>query len=418
MDKLIIEGPSYLKGELRVSRAKNAYLPILAAVLLNDKKIELENIPALRDIATMRKLLTNLGVKVEDKENSSVFDASNITSYEATYDLVKTMRASICVLGPLLSRFGYAKVSLPGGCAIGTRPIDLHLSNLEKMGAEITVTGGYVEAKTKKLKGAHLILDFPSVGATENLMMAAVFADGLTVIENAALEPEVSDLANFLVAMGAKISGIDSKTIKIEGVSSLQAVRYEAIGDRIEAGTYLMAALMSQSDVRLTGIIPQHLDFVIEKLKEMGAKIETGKNWIHVSPSTLNPTTIETAPYPGFPTDLQAQMMALLVTVKGPSIITETIFENRYMHVPELVRLGADIELNGNTAVIKGGEVLVGAPVMCTDLRASAALVLAALVAQGPTEIQRVYHLDRGYEKLDEKLRQIGAKISRQNDQA
>jgi UDP-N-acetylglucosamine 1-carboxyvinyltransferase len=414
MDKIIIDGPCTLNGTVKISKAKNAYLPILAGVLLSDKKITLHEVPNLRDINTMLKLLGNLGVGVERSGNSITFDPSTLSSHEATYDLVKTMRASIFTLGPILTRMKKAKVSLPGGCAIGTRPIDLHLSNLEKMGAKITQEGGYVYAEVDgKLKGAHLLLAFPSVGATENLMMAAVFAEGQTVIENAALEPEIDDLANFLNSMGAKVSGIGTTRLEIEGVDSLNEVEYTAIGDRIEAATYIMAALATNSSVRVEGFTPSHLEFVIDLLKEMGAKIAVGENYAEISPSSLKTARIDTAPFPGFPTDVQAQMMALVTQVKGNTIITEHIFENRFMHVPELNRLGASIELKGNSAFIDGGHELKGAPVMCTDLRASAALVIAALASTGTTEISRVYHLDRGYENLDQKLKSIGANIKR-----
>ncbi len=413
MDKLIVNGPAHLAGEIKISKAKNAYLPILAAVLLSDKPVHLKNLPKLRDIQTMKKLLGHLGVEVEEKGEITTFNAANVTSVEATYDLVKTMRASIFVLGPLLSRFKKAKVSLPGGCAIGTRPIDLHLTNLKKLGVAYELKSGYVSCEAKNLKGANVVLAFPSVGATENLMMAAVFAEGETIIDNAALEPEVTDLAHFLMALGAPIEGVGTKTLKIQGIKEVKEITYEAIGDRIEAGTYLMAGLMTQSELSITGFVPHHIDFVIDKLREAGAKIDVFKEGIKVYPSTLKPLNIDTAPYPGFPTDLQAQMMALMLTIKGPSIITENIFENRFMHVPELERLGADISLKGKSAIINGGKKLVPAPIMCTDLRASAALILAALYCEGETEIRRVYHLDRGYEDLENKFTQVGVKIKR-----
>jgi UDP-N-acetylglucosamine 1-carboxyvinyltransferase len=413
MDKLIISGPCKLAGTVKISRAKNAYLPILAAVLLSDKPIHLKNIPELQDIKTMIKLLSNLGVQVEKKGEITTFNASTLNSHEATYDLVKTMRASIFVLGPLLARLGKAKVSLPGGCAIGTRPIDLHLTNLEKLGCEINLNAGYVEANVQKMKGVNLTLAFPSVGATENLMMAAVFTEGTTVIENAALEPEIDDLALFLNAMGAKVSGIGTKTITVVGVKSFNEVTYEAIGDRIEASTYLMAALATKSKITIEGVKPHHLEFVIEVLQNMGAKIESNEESITVYPSELKGCNVDTAPFPGFPTDAQAQLIALCTVVDGTSVITENIFENRFMHVPELVRLGADITLKGKSAIIVGGHPLTAAPIMCTDLRASAALVIAALATKGDTEIQRVYHLDRGYEKLESKLSSLGANIKR-----
>ena len=413
MDKLIITGPATLSGTVHISRAKNAYLPILAAVLLSDKPIHLKNIPNLQDIKTMIKLLSNLGVTVTKDGNTTTFDASTLNSHEATYDIVKTMRASIFVLGPLLARLKKAKVSLPGGCAIGSRPIDLHLTNLEKLGCNVTLTGGYVEATVDKMKAERLTLAFPSVGATENLMMAAVFSDGVTTIENAALEPEIDDLANFLNAMGAKITGIGTQTIVIEGVRSFKEVTYEAIGDRIEASTYLMAALATGSEITIKGVNPRHLEFVITTLKNMGARIETSPDTIKVFKSDLRGTMVDTAPFPGFPTDAQAQLIALCTQIKGASVVTENIFENRFMHVPELARLGADITIKGKSAFIHGGEQLTAAPVMCTDLRASAALIIAALATKGDTEIQRVYHLDRGYENLEQKFMELGAQIKR-----
>jgi len=413
MDKLIISGPCTLSGTVRISRAKNAYLPILAAVLLSDKPIHLKNIPDLQDIKTMIKLLSNLGVQVSKNGDTTTFDASTLNSHEATYDLVKTMRASIFVLGPLLARLGKAKVSLPGGCAIGTRPIDLHLTNLEKLGCTINLNAGYVEAYVPKMQPNSLRLDFPSVGATENLMMAAVFTEGVTIIENAALEPEIDDLANFLNAMGAKVSCIGTQKIEVTGVKAFHEVTYEAIGDRIEAATYLMAALATQSNITIEGVNPKHLQYVIDVLKKMGAQIQTNDSAIIVSKSELKGCQVDTAPFPGFPTDAQAQLIALCTQVQGISVVTENIFENRFMHVPELIRLGADITLKGKIAVIEGGEPLTAAPIMCTDLRASAALIIAALATNGDTELQRVYHLDRGYEKLEEKFSQLGAKIKR-----
>ena len=418
MDKLVINGGIKLVGEVEVSRAKNAYLPILAAVLLSDQKIELVDVPKLRDIGTMWKLLENLGVKTRVEGNITHVDASSVHSQEATYELVKTMRASIFVLGPLLSRFKRAKVSLPGGCAIGTRPIDLHLKNLEKMGAKIQMHSGYVEAETEGLVGTKLVLDFPSVGATENLLMAGVFAKGTTTIENAALEPEIDDLAHFLQSIGVTVEGIGTKTLKVTGVQKLKATKYRAIGDRIEAGTYVMAALMTGGDVKVRGFNPVHLENMTAKLREMGAVIEEMNDGLHVrSDKPLKAVDVSTEPFPGFPTDLQAQMMALMTQASGTSLMSENIFENRFMHVPELARLGADIKLKGNSAIVKGATALTGAPVMCTDLRASAALVMAALCAKGTTNVLRVYHLDRGYERLDEKLRALGASISREREE-
>ncbi|OIQ19799.1 MAG: UDP-N-acetylglucosamine 1-carboxyvinyltransferase [Bacteriovorax sp. MedPE-SWde] len=414
MQKLVVKGPVKLTGEVSISRAKNAYLPILAAVLLTDKKVRLKNLPDLRDIRTMLKLLGNLGVTITKEGDTTVFDASTLNSHEATYDLVKTMRASIFVLGPLLARLNKAKVSLPGGCAIGTRPIDIHLSNLEKMGAKIDLNAGYVEAISNDgLVGTKLPLSFPSVGATENLMMAGVFAKGTTVIENAAMEPEIDDLANFLNSMGAKVSGIGTSKIIVEGVEELFETDYEAIGDRIEAATYIIAGLMTKSSIKVTNFNPEHLEFVIDKLKEMGGNIEVGKDFVNVEPSELNGAKIETAPFPGFPTDVQAQMVALLTQVNGNSFVKENIFENRFMHVPELMRLGAKITQEGKAVFIEAPIQLKAAPVMCTDLRASAALVIAALCAEGETVIDRIYHLERGYEKLTAKLQGLGANIEK-----
>lgn len=412
MKKLKINGPCKLSGEVSISRAKNAYLPILAAVLLSDKEIRLKNLPDLRDIKTMVKLLTNLGVEVREEDNITIFNAKSLSSHEATYELVKTMRASIFVLGPLLSRLNKAKVSLPGGCAIGTRPIDIHLKNLEKMGVNIDLNSGYVEAHTDELVGTKLALKFPSVGATENLMMAAVFANGQTVIENAAKEPEIDDLANFLNSMGAKISGIGTSKIVIDGVKELFPTEYEAIGDRIEAATYIMAGLASKSDIKVLNFDPLHLEFVIDKLKEMGANIEVLSNGVHLKPSHLKSINIETAPYPGFPTDAQAQLVSLSLICEGTTIVKENIFENRFMHVPELIRMGAKISVSGNTAIVEGGTPLKGAPVMCTDLRASAALIIAALCAEGETVIDRIYHLERGYENLSAKFEKLGAQVT------
>jgi len=416
MDQLVINGPSKLSGSVKVSCAKNACLPILAGVLLNPKPTHLKNLPDLRDIRTMCKLLEMLGVKITKNGSVTTFDASELTSTEATYELVKTMRASIFVLGPLMARKSNAKVSLPGGCAIGARPIDLHLTNLEKMGAAITLEEGYVKAEGK-MTGTHLVLAFPSVGATENLLMAAVLADGKTTIENCALEPEITDLANFLNKMGARIEGIGTKTLVIDGVmeSELCELEYEAIGDRIEASTYVMAALATQSTLTVEGFNPQHIEFITEKLIEMGANIKVGPDFMTMEPSTLKGVKIDTAPYPGFPTDAQAQIMALACLIDGNSLISENIFENRFMHVPELKRLGARITIKGNSTFVEGGFKFTGAPVMATDLRASAALIIAALAAKGTTTIRRVYHLDRGYADLDNKLRSIGVDVRREN---
>jgi len=413
MDKLLITGQKQLNGKVTISKSKNAYLPILTGVLLNPEPVHFLNIPKLKDMDTTCKLLSKLGVKIAVEGNRTSLCAGDITSCEATYDLVKTMRASILVLGPLLTRFHRAKVSLPGGCAIGARPIDIHLSNLEKLGAKIVLHAGYVEAFTEGLIGTKLVLSFPSVGATENLMMAAVLAKGETVIENAAMEPEIDDLANFLNSMGAKVSGIGSNILHIEGVKSLHETTYEAIGDRIEAATYLIAGLITGGKVTVLGVNPDHLDSVLAVLKDMGTNVEVTNDSITVSAKNLKSAKVETSPFPGFPTDIQAQLVALVTQASGTSIITENIFENRFMHVSELLRLGAKIELKGNSAIIEGVSALQGAPVMCTDLRASAALIIAALAAKGESEIHRIYHLDRGYENLEAKLSALGAQVQR-----
>lgn len=418
MDKLLIEGPCTLNGSVHISSAKNATLPILAATLLSPYPITFDGIPDLMDVGTILKLLQSMGVKVTKNGQQTIVDATHLDNQHADYSLVKTMRASVLVLGPLLARYGVASVSLPGGCAIGARPVDIHLMGLEKMGAQIEIENGYIKAHCEKLKGARIPLPFPSVGATENLMMAAVLAEGTTVIENAAMEPEIDDLADFLKAQGVKIEGAGTSHITIEGmdISALKAPNepYRVIGDRIEAATFIIAAIMSNGEVKVEGFNPVHLSFVLETLTKMGANLEIGKDFVQVRKSDrLKGAIIETAPYPGFPTDVQAQMMALMSIVEGNSVVTEAIFENRFMHVPEMGRMGSKVTLKGNSAMIEGVEGLSGAPVMCTDLRASAALVLCALVARGQSEIQRVYHLDRGYEKIDEKLTALGAKIQR-----
>ncbi len=416
MDKLIITGGVPLKGEIRVSGAKNAALPILAATLLSDGVVTVGNIPHLHDITTTMELLGRMGVElvVDERMNIEV-DSSSIKDFYAPYELVKTMRASILVLGPLVSRFGEALVSLPGGCAIGSRPVNLHIQGLSKMGADIKVEKGFIRAKAKKLKGTRLIMDLVTVTGTENLMMAATLAKGTTTIENAAREPEVVDLANCLTAMGAHIDGAGTDTILIEGVDSLNGTKYDVLPDRIETGTYLAAAAITGGHVRLKDTRPEMLKAVVEKLKEAGADITLGDTWIEINmhgdrPQAVN---VRTSPYPAFPTDMQAQFTAVNVVADGTGVISETVFENRFMHVHELQRMGADIRLQGNTAVTRGVQRLTAAPVMATDLRASASLVLAGLVAAGDTAVDRIYHIDRGYESIEEKLAKLGARIRR-----
>lgn len=418
MDKLLVTGPVKLNGSVHISSAKNATLPILVATLLCPYPVKFTNIPDLMDVGTILKILQSMGLKVSKNGDELTADATTLDNQHADYSLVKTMRASVLVLGPLLARYGVASVSLPGGCAIGARPVDIHLMGMEKLGAEIEIENGYIKAKCKKLKGAVITLPFPSVGATENLMMAAVLAEGTTVIENAAMEPEIDDLADFLIAQGVKIEGAGTSRITIHGMDikqlKPQAKPYRVIGDRIEAATFIIAAIMSGGEVKVEGFNPKHLGYVLDTLTKMGANLEIGYDFVLVKKSArIKGAIIETAPYPGFPTDVQAQMMALMSVVDGNSVVTETIFENRFMHVPEMGRMGTKVTLKGNLAIIEGVEQLSAAPVMCTDLRASAALILCALVANGQSEIQRVYHLDRGYEKIDEKLTKLGAKIER-----
>ena len=418
MDKLLVNGPCQLNGTVEISSAKNATLPILAATILCPYPVKFKNIPELMDVGTILKLLQSMGIKVSGHGSEMIVDATKLDNQHADYALVKTMRASVLVLGPLLARYGVASVSLPGGCAIGARPVDIHLMGLEKMGAQIEIESGYIKAKCQKLKGAVITFPFPSVGATENIMMAAVLAEGETIIENAAMEPEIDDLADFLMSQGVKITGAGTSRITIQGMKETELRPnknpYRVIGDRIEAATFIIAAIMSGGEVRVTGFNPKHLKFVLETLTKMGASLEIGEDFVHIHKSNrLKGALVETLPFPGFPTDVQAQMMALMSVVEGSSIVTETIFENRFMHVPEMIRMGAKINLKGNSALIEGVESLSGAPVMCTDLRASAALILCALTAHGQTEIQRVYHLDRGYEKIDEKLTKLGAQIHR-----
>jgi UDP-N-acetylglucosamine 1-carboxyvinyltransferase len=416
MDKLAIVGGRALDGEVRVSGAKNAALPILAATLLADGPATIGNVPQLNDIATTLKLLRRMGVAAEHRADGNVVvDSAGIKEFLAPYELVKTMRASILVLGPLLGRFGHADVSLPGGCAIGARPVNLHVMGLQAMGASISIDNGYIRARAKKLKGARLVLDTVTVTGTENLLMAAACADGETVIENAAREPEIGELAAFLTAMGAKIEGAGSDTIHIQGVAGLSGTSYEVMPDRIESGTYLVAAAITGGRVKLTHAKPEHLDAVLQKLTEAGAEITTGADWIELDMRGRRPRAVDikTAPYPAFPTDMQAQFCALNAVAEGTATITETIFENRFQHIFELQRLGANLSIQGNTVIARGVERLTGAPVMATDLRASASLVLAGLAAEGTTLVDRIYHVDRGYERIETKLGLLGAEIRR-----
>lgn len=416
MAGILIAGGTQLDGEIWISGAKNAVLPILVAGLLGDGPSVISNVPHLQDVTTIMELLGRMGadLAVDDRMHIEL-DPRGMRQFEAPYDLVKTMRASILVLGPLVARYGRAVVSLPGGCAIGSRPVDLHLRGLQQLGADVSMVNGYIEASAKRLKGANIIFDIVTVTGTENIMMAATLAAGTTVIENAAQEPEVVDLANFLVAMGAKIRGAGTNTIFIEGVDSLRGAEYSVLPDRIETGTYLVAGAITRGHVRVTRARPRDLDAVIEKLRKAGADIEIGDDWIDLNMHGRRPRAVDvtTAPFPGFATDMQAQFTALNSVADGTSIITETIFENRFMHVQELQRLGADITVKGNSAIVKGVSELNGAPIMATDLRASAGLVLAGLVARGNTLVDKVYHIDRGYEIIEEKLGQLGARIRR-----
>jgi UDP-N-acetylglucosamine 1-carboxyvinyltransferase len=424
MDKIFIEGGVPLKGEIRISGAKNAALPLMTCCLLTDETLRLSNLPHLMDISTMVNLLASHGVdfKLDGIASDSghvgevvLLNAANITNFEASYDIVRKMRASVLVLGPLLARFGQARVSLPGGCAIGTRPIDLHLDALEKMGAIIELEGGYINAHTKGLKGADITFDKVSVGATENLLMAATLAEGTTILRNAAREPEIGDLVNCLLKMGAEIEGIGTSTLTIKGKKSLRGADYSVIPDRIEAGTYMVAAAMTDGDLLLKGVSTNILGSVIEKLNEAGVSVAETPEGLRVrrKGKSIKSVNITTEPYPGFPTDMQAQFMTLMTIADGESIINENIFENRFMHVAELHRLGADIKIDGHTAIVHGVSSLKGAQVMATDLRASVSLVLAALVAEGQTTLGRVYHIDRGYERVEEKLSRVGAKMIR-----
>ncbi|MBC3882497.1 UDP-N-acetylglucosamine 1-carboxyvinyltransferase [Undibacterium sp. LX40W] len=414
MDKLLITGGNRLNGDIAISGAKNAALPILCAGLLTAGDVALQNVPALQDVATMLKLLKQMGLQVTEENGVVTLNGANIDKLEAPYDLVKTMRASILVLGPLLARFGEAKVSLPGGCAIGSRPVDQHIKGLQAMGAEITIEAGYIHAKAKRLRGARIVTDMITVTGTENLLMAATLADGETVLENAAREPEVTDLANLLVAMGAKITGIGTDRLVIQGVESLHGASHTVIADRIETATFLCAVAATGGDITVRNTRSDILDVALDKLREAGVIITTGPDWIRAQMSGRpKAVSFRTTEYPGFPTDMQAQFMALDCLANGTARVTETIFENRFMHVQEMNRLGAHIEIDGHTAIVNGVEKLVGAPVMATDLRASASLVIAALAAQGETLIDRIYHLDRGYDRMEVKLSAVGAQIQR-----
>lgn len=414
MDKLLITGGRPLSGEVAISGAKNAALPILCAALLSDEPLVLTNVPRLNDIGTMLKLLAQMGVKIEREGDTVTLDAKGLDNPLAPYELVKTMRAAVLVLGPLMSRIGHAKVSLPGGCAIGARPVDQHIKGLQAMGAEIHVEHGYIDAKGGKLRGARIFTDMVTVTGTENLMMAACLAEGETVIENAAREPEVVDLANCLVSMGAQISGAGTDVIRIRGVAKLHGATHRIMPDRIETGTYLCAAAVTGGNIRLTGTTTNYIDAVVDKLMDAGCEVGSERDAITLkAPSRLKAVSLRTAPYPAFPTDMQAQFMALNVVAEGTAIIRETIFENRFMHAVELIRLGANIKIDGNTAVVTGVDKLQGATVMATDLRASASLIIAGLVAEGETLVDRIYHLDRGYERLEEKLGALGATVKR-----
>jgi UDP-N-acetylglucosamine 1-carboxyvinyltransferase len=417
MDKFVIEGGAPLKGEVEISGSKNAALPIMAACLLAPGKYEIQNVPRLRDVRTMAHLMRVIGAKVDIENHTMMVDTSHADFPEAPYELVKTMRASIYVLGPLLGRFGRARVSLPGGCAWGPRPVDLHLKGMEQLEAKIDLQAGYINASAERLTGNQIYLDVSSVGATGNIMMAAVLAAGETVIENAATEPEIVNLGEFLQSMGAKISGLKTKSIQIQGVKELQPVNFTIIPDRIEVGTFLVAGLITKGEITISNCAPKHVHEVLAKLRVAGAELIANSNRISmVSTSQLKPTNVTTAVYPGYPTDMQAQWIALMSLANGSSVVTDTIYLDRFTHVPELRRLGANLEQKNNSVFIKGVEKLVGAPVMSTDLRASASLVLAALAAEGRSDIYRVYHIDRGYEAIEKKLERLGAKINREDD--
>ncbi|UFS72452.1 UDP-N-acetylglucosamine 1-carboxyvinyltransferase [Geomonas sp. RF6] len=414
MDKLVIKGGKRLSGEVSVSGSKNAALPIFISTILAPGCHEISNVPFLRDINTTVKVLEHLGARVEGRGNVVRIDTADLNSFEATYDLVRTMRASVLVLGPLLARFGQARVSLPGGCAIGARPINLHLKGLAALGAEITLEHGYVEAKAKRLKGARINFDISTVGGTEQLLMAAAMAKGETILENAAREPEIVDLAEILIKMGAKIEGAGTDTIKIQGVEELKPANHSVMPDRIEAGTFMIASAITGGDVKIHNMRLEHLDALSFKLQDAGVEITNKDGVVRVKgPKKIKPVNIKTRPYPGFPTDMQAQFMALMCLADGASVVSENIFENRFMHVSELLRFGADILCEGNSATVKGVKKLSGAPVMATDLRASASLILAALAADNTSEISRIYHLDRGYESIEKKLAALGADVVR-----
>jgi len=417
VDKLVIKGGNKLSGEVTVSGSKNAALPIFISTILAPGCHEISNVPFLRDINTTIKVLENLGARVDGRGNVVKIDTTDLNSFEATYDLVRTMRASVLVLGPLLARFGQARVSLPGGCAIGARPINLHLKGLAALGAEITLEHGYVEAKAKRLKGARINFDISTVGGTEQLLMAAATAQGETVLENAAREPEIVDLAEILIKMGARIDGAGTDTIRISGVEALTPANHSVMPDRIEAGTFMVAAAITGGDIKIRNMRLDHLDALAFKLQDAGVEITNKDNLVRVKgPKKIRSVNIKTRPYPGFPTDMQAQFMALMCIAEGASVISENIFENRFMHVSELLRFGADIIAEGNSATVKGVKKLSGAPVMATDLRASASLILAALAADNTSEISRIYHLDRGYEAIEKKLAALGADIVRVQD--
>jgi UDP-N-acetylglucosamine 1-carboxyvinyltransferase len=417
MEKILIEGGRSLNGTVRISGAKNAALPIITACILSGGTHCLDNIPNLRDIVTLKKIMAKLGVLFHDDKDQLQVNADHLTCYEAPYELVKTMRASILLLGPLLARHGRAKISLPGGCAIGARPVNLHLKALTAMGVDMHLDRGYIHAKTNRMQGANILFDTVTVTGTENIMMAATTAAGTTVLKNAAKEPEVLDLADMLRKMGADIEGDGTDTIVIRGQQVLQPARHSVIPDRIETGTFMIASAMTRGDIHIENCRPDHLTALVERLEASGTNIQTGENRIHVKgPDVIESSDIRTSPYPGFPTDLQAQFMAMMCIANGWSMVRETVFENRFIHVSELQRMGADIEINGHQALVRGTKRLLSAPVMATDLRASASLILAALVAEGgPTEVHRIYHLDRGYDALDKKLRALGVSVWREN---